>query len=137
MPLDISGRYIWMLGDERVPYIYIEGEIRTELPIEAILAVLDSSLTRVSALLAEQTAYRIPDARFFDVVLLRSDKRCALIVTTLVNCSGSIPDRLEEMAEEVRRFDRMISKALSEHDGAAELRLGRLDCQIAVPLDMP
>lgn len=132
MPLNISGQYVWLSG-ERYAYVYIEGELRTELAMETVHAALGSQLVRQLKTSGEHTAYQIPHAEVFDLLLVRQDKRCALIAATPVDCThSSVFDRLTQMAEEVRTCSQLIARALRLEGGVGEIVFEQLNCQVAV-----
>lgn len=130
MPTDASGRYIWIQG-ERFAYLFLEGQIKTALSIDDIQAAFDSALITQSKLTGGQRAYRLPGANLFDLLIVRDDKRCALVAHTPAEITDpSAADLLTRMTDDIRNCSDQIKHALGDQ---SELVLERLDSQIAQP----
>ncbi|MDE0246939.1 MAG: hypothetical protein OXO56_03260 [Gammaproteobacteria bacterium] len=105
--------------------------LRTRLAVDEVFRALDSSLTPEEY--RPGRSYQIPAAKVFRRLVVRDDKRCALLADMLIHMRGdSAADPFSEMAEDLRLADKLVSDALGA-DGASVLDLELVGCQATLP----
>ena len=132
-PLDISGKFIWIGSPvgERTIYLYVEGTLRTNLHIDDVYAALDATL--LPGEYRSGRTYRISSAKVFQRLMVRDDKRFALLTFPPIEIPDvPVLDRFGEMAEDLRRVDKLVSSALGG-DEESVLDFELLSCQAMLP----
>ena len=99
------------------------------MSIRDVYDVLDSSLPSESY--KGNRLYRIPSTKVFRMLIVRRDKRCALIASIPAEGIGVLTT-FDEMAEDLRRASELISGALGVEDGSV-LDLELVSCQTMLP----
>jgi len=134
MPLNASGEYVWLQAETR-PYLYIEGEILTDLDIRDIRTALGATLVRQPTVSNDSEAYLIPAGTIFDLLFVRDDKRFALVARTPVPADRTLGTATATLFTQMRADIESAGNAIIQaiRPAITTLAFEKLDCQIAVP----
>lgn len=130
MPKDIAEGYVWLLG-HRAPYLLVEGAIDSALDPPALYGAIESVCPRCTATTSEWLPFEVSGNVVFDLLLVRPDKRIALVASKLGQHQQSPSAQLTSMAGDVERCITLLSHALKTTPRAS-VTFDTLTCQVSV-----